>query len=477
MPFLLLLVLTLTCLQRDWPEPVGDLGSLGGALLTWGAIGFMGAVAWLQAHRLRGQLQRDPCSRPEVKKRYATFRRWHFYALLIVHCALILGGWGWVVTHFLVQGTSVVPGIDFVLLTPLLTGLVLAWASYHPLDKALAESALVQDSEPFPERWVHVFLQLRHNFLLIAPPLLLMFVQQVVLALWPGLQDDPLLLPCVGMGLLVCMYVGIPYLLRLLLNLQPLPPGQLRDRLMETARRLSFRCNDILVWNTRHTVVNALVTGPLPWLRYVVLTDRLVIELTPDEVEAVFGHEVGHIKHHHLLFYFGFLLASLVTVMGLWNLMANVVNDSAIPAWLAAQVPQINDWLEANELLAALPLLGFLGLYIFVVFGFISRRCERQADIYGCRTVSVPVFIEALEKVARLNGIHRDRPGWLMSWQHSTIGKRIEFLQKMHSDPAIEPRFQRRVSCVKWAVLLGLIAVLVALGPEHVWEVLGRMGN
>ena len=58
------------------------------------------------------------------------------------------------------------------------------------------------------------------------------------------------------------------------------------------------------------------LTGPLPFLRYVVLTDRLVQEMTPEEVEAVFGHEVGHIKHHHLLFYFGFLIASLVVVVG-----------------------------------------------------------------------------------------------------------------------------------------------------------------
>ena len=35
---------------------------------------------------------------------------------------------------------------------------------------------------------------------------------------------------------------------------------------------------------------------------------RLVEELTPEEVEAVFGHEVGHVKHHHILFYVGFFL-------------------------------------------------------------------------------------------------------------------------------------------------------------------------
>jgi hypothetical protein len=138
---------------------------------------------------------------------------------------------------------------------------------------------------------------------------------------------------------------------------------------------------------------------------------------------------------------------------------------------------------------ALLPFLSSLVLYIFVVFGFLSRRCERQADIFGCRAVScshadcpghtpeatlqpegrglcstgIRTFIQALEKVAHLNGISRSRPGWLQSWQHSTIARRVEFLQRMLVDPEVEPRFQRRVALVKWALIGGLAVVLAAL--------------
>jgi STE24 endopeptidase len=477
MPFLLLLVLALTCLQRDWPEPVANLGVLGSALLTWCTIGLMGTVAWLGAHWLLGRLQGDPSSRSTVIRRFAALRRWHFYVLVVVYFGLILAGWGRTVTNHMVHNDIATPGIDLVLLAPLFVGLVLAWAAYYPLDRALADSALVRAAEPFPGLWVHVGMQARHNGLLIAPPLVLMLLQQIVLALWPDLQKTEVVLPLIGVGMLALMYVGIPWLLRLLLNLKPLPPGPLRDRLLATARRLSFRFNDVLVWNTRHTVANALVTGPLPWLRYVVLTDRLVIELTPDEIEAVFGHEVGHIKHHHLLFYFGFLLASLVAVIGLWNVLADWLNHSVLLASAEEYTPILHGWLESNELLTMLPLLVLLGGYIFVVFGFLSRRCERQADIYGCRTVSVAAFVEALEKVALLNGISRDRPGWLMSWQHATIAQRVAFLERMHADPALEPRFQRRVGWVKWGTLLSLVVVLAVLGRENVWAALMKLAN
>src|SRR5581483_9722513 len=111
----------------------------------------------------------------------------------------------------------------------------------------------------------------------------------------------------------------------LALGLKPLPAGPLRSRLEGTARRLGFRCNDILVWGTHGGVANAMVAGVVPWLRYVILTDRLMTELTPDEIEAVFGHEMGHAKHHHMLLYLGFLAVSVMLLGVIWVWVASVV--------------------------------------------------------------------------------------------------------------------------------------------------------
>ncbi|HYV35277.1 MAG TPA: M48 family metallopeptidase, partial [Gemmataceae bacterium] len=416
-----------------------------------------------------------------VVRRYHTFRRWHAYAILVTYFLLVcFGGWGWFVGAELVKGGIVAPGTDLILLSPLFAGLMLSWAGYHPLERALAFTGFLSSAESFPGRWGYVALQTRHSFILAAPPLVLMFLQQVILVFWPSLERNQLVFPLVGLGMLGTMYAFVPWLLRLLLGLKPLPPGPLRDQLMATARRLSFRFNDILVWNTRQTVVNAMVAGPLPFLRYVILTDRLIDELTPAEIEAVFGHEVGHIKHHHLLFYFGFLLASLMAVIGFWTVLTDALANSAVQEWLTDNWPDVDAILNDYQVLSMMPLLAILGVYIVVVFGYLSRRCERQADIYGCRTVSVPVFVGALEKVARLNGISRDRPGWVQSWQHSTIARRIAFLEKMDADPALEPRFQRRVGLVKWAMLLTLAILLGALAivePANVWAVLGKLGN
>jgi Zn-dependent protease with chaperone function len=281
----------------------------------------------------------------------------------------------------------------------------------------------------------------------VLPPILLLLFQQVLFSLVKF--EEPLGEEAALIATLVIVtafLLSMPLLLRLFLGLKPLPLGPLRERLDGAARRLHFRYSNVLVWNTRHLFANAMVTGFIPWLRYIILTDRLVEELTPDEVEAVFGHEIGHIKHHHLLFYLTFFLASFLLLGLFWETI-----KEALPI-------EIRDTLRA---MSGFGKLGLLAGYTLLVFGYLSRRCERQADLFGSNTVSTDVFISALEKVAAINGIPRDRPGnWLLSWQHPTIAQRIDFLERMRDHPAQIQRFHLSIRIMQLASLC-LLAFLV----------------
>ena len=250
-------------------------------------------------------------------------------------------------------------------------------------------------------------------------------------------------------------------LLRFFLGLKPLSAGPLRDRLEASARRLGFHFSDVLVWHTRNLFANAMVTGLVPWLRYVVLTDRLIDELTPDEIEAVFGHEVGHIKHHHLIFYLIFFLTSFIMLSMAWNTLREFVKQDDIKAAIL-ELPYVGE--DIWELLRTLSSWGQLLLlagYTLLCFGFISRRCERQADLYGAKTVSTDAFISALEKVAAINGIPRHRSGnWLVSWQHPTIAQRVDFLEQMRAHPELIPNFHLGVHLIQLG-FLGLLASIL----------------
>src|SRR5262249_13913583 len=119
--------------------------------------------------------------------------------------------------------------------------------------------------------------------------------------------------------------------------------------------------------------------------------------------------------------------------------------------------------------------LSILAAYTLLVFGFLSRRCERQADLYGASTVSTDAFINALEKVAAINGIPRDRAGnWLLSWQHPTIAQRVEFLQAMRDNPARVPSFHLSIFLLRWCFFLALGVLLWCFGLPRVIELLSQ---
>ncbi|GIW79598.1 MAG: hypothetical protein KatS3mg105_1405 [Gemmatales bacterium] len=495
MPFLLLFLLALVCLPDSWPQPLAWIGVSEGnpfvfAAATWGGVAAFGFWAFITAQRA-SFLIRIPQRRDAALGKLGRSRRWHFSLLsLFLVVSVYLLGWGWTVEQFATFRGELIPGAELFVLAPYLFGLVISWLAFYDADLAAHDTSLLHHRSEFFSRWSYVSFHLRQKLALIIAPLLLLIFDKGLRRIVP--EPHWQIQIASAFFLLAIVFLGLPWILRIALGLASLPDGELRNRLEQTARRLNFRCTDILLWNTHGAIANAMVAGFLPWLRYVLLTDRLISELTPDEVEAVFGHEIGHVKHRHMYFYLGFLLISLLVVAGLWNLTA---------AHFLAQQPSLADPRTASAMgdLELLPLVMLSGGYIFLVFGFLSRRCERQADIFGCRTVScqrpdctghddgtplapnadglcptgINTFISALEKVAAINGISRHKPGWLQSWQHSTIARRVEFLQDVLQDFSIERRFQRTVFWVKSTLLAILVAAFVMLGQSQGWQALG----
>ncbi len=528
MPFLLMGFLTLACLPEPWqwdafeppPCPFPMPRELWSLILTALVLCLPLLQAFFVSQRVVRPLRRDPHLRDDVLHHYERNRFIHQLLLFGAYAlAMGLGGWGWTVNQLwhpeyagsLAEPHPVWPLAEIIVLLPFLIGMVLSWVIFYDAENALHRAAQrLIDGDPleaafaspeerefrqlnrspdrnyFGGRWSYVQFQARQKLALVCIPIIVLLGQKELARQLGGLTGwRTALLEVVGFALILIVFLVMPLVVRLVLGLKPLPPGPIRDRLEQTARRLKFRCSDILVWNTRKGMANAMVVGILPWPRYVIFTDRLLHDFTPDEIEAVFGHEVGHVKHFHMPYYFLFLSLSLF-VLGLLTL--------ALLGFLSSLgVPYVAIDPGHDEILHMVPMGALVMAYIFVVFGFISRRCERQADIYGCRAVScghrdcqehddavalapggkglcptgIRIFIRALEKVADVNGISRDRPGLLQSWQHSTIALRVAFLQQMIADPSIEPVFQRRVAFVKWGlfvVLGGLLAAVLIPG-------------
>ena len=315
MPFLLLFLLTLTCLQPEWPAPPDWLGEVGCVVVTWAGVGLLWLWAALWTHRCCRRLLQDPGQRNHWMRRFAAGRGNHFFAMLGFFLAALFLGWGWIIKPETTGRTF--PGLELLLLAPMVLGLVGSWALFYPMERTAHDVSLYPENAPFLSRWTYVGLQARHNLLLVVPPLMLLLIKQIIFSLFPDLEKAGGVVLLLSLGLLVLAFLCMPLLLRIFLGLRSMPAGPLRSRLEAAGRRLHFRFSDILVWNTRGTVANAMVTGVIPWVRYIVVTDRLSEALTPEEIEGVFGHEVGHIKHHHIFFYLLFIFTSLIALGGL----------------------------------------------------------------------------------------------------------------------------------------------------------------
>ena len=81
----------------------------------------------------------------------------------------------------------------------------------------------------------------------------------------------------------------------------PLPQGELRDKLIQLSQKANAPVENIFTMNMSKQTkeANAMFTG-LGNTKRIILGDNLVNEYTPDEIEVVIAHEMGHNLLHHI---------------------------------------------------------------------------------------------------------------------------------------------------------------------------------
>jgi STE24 endopeptidase len=145
----------------------------------------------------------------------------------------------------------------------------------------------------------------------------------------------------------------------------------------------------------------------------VLISDYLIEEFTPAEVDAVIAHELAHAKQRHVLkiavTYLCFSLSGL-------DLLFFVRNVGVLTLGVLA--------------------LFFTGL--FLLFGgnffftpYINRRFELEADHMAVKTIEDgKAMISALKRMAELNLTPQDKT--FMSWglTHPSVSERIKKIQE-----------------------------------------------
>ncbi len=207
-------------------------------------------------------------------------------------------------------------------------------------------------------------------------------------------------------------------------KVQPLEDADLTSRILNLTERAGMKVKQVEVIDAsaKTTTVNAYFTG-FSGDRRIVLYDTLLSGYTPDQIEVVLAHEMGHWYYQHV--FWSVLGLGLVGWIGLFGL-GWLLNRSWRPLGLHGPA----DVAGLPYVLAVVALASMLSLPFQ---NGISRYAERQADWFALTTSQKPAaFIELFEQFAVQNLSMVDTSGWekVIFYTHPPITERLEMAEK-----------------------------------------------
>jgi len=194
----------------------------------------------------------------------------------------------------------------------------------------------------------------------------------------------------------------------------------LADRLLKLAERANTKVRGVFKFDMskRTKSANAALTG-LGNTRRIILGDTLIDEFSPDEIETVLAHELGHHVNRDILVLVTFGIIS--TTIGLY--VASLGLNWAIGQFGFVSPADV----------AALPALALVfGIYDFITMPLnnaVTRWRERKADEYALQaTGKSEAFASAFTRLANQNLGEVDPEKWVvfMFYSHPPLGERIE---------------------------------------------------
>ena len=205
---------------------------------------------------------------------------------------------------------------------------------------------------------------------------------------------------------------------------KPLPNSELQNKLAELGNRCGVSIEDVfeIKLSKETKKANAAVAG-FGKGRRVLVGDTLLKDYSTDEIEAVFAHELGHIRLFHTWKILGFgAIVSLVCFYLTSVLFSRASNQLGFE--------NICDIAAFTLLLLFLLLVGFVLLPIQNGY---SRHLEKQADMFAlARTSNNQNLASALLKLANQN-LSDPSPNRLVElflYDHPPIGKRVAYCHR-----------------------------------------------
>jgi STE24 endopeptidase len=210
-----------------------------------------------------------------------------------------------------------------------------------------------------------------------------------------------------------------PILIEPLFNkYEPVPPGKVRDAVVEMAGRAGIPPQKIYMYNGSRQSNNFTANaGGVGSTARVAISDVAFKNASLEEVRAVTGHEIGHYVLKHT--WWGILFFSVLAIVLFW------LADRLYPRFARAfgTDAAIGDPRGVPVVIFVASLFGLLAMPLTNTF---SRTLEIQADIYSLRTENLPDALStALVKTAEYRYPRPNPVEEVIFYDHPSVEARV----------------------------------------------------
>jgi STE24 endopeptidase len=210
-----------------------------------------------------------------------------------------------------------------------------------------------------------------------------------------------------------------PVLIEPLFNkYEPVPPGQVRDAVVEMAQKAGIPPDKVYMYNGSRQSNNFTANaGGVGSTARVAISDVAFKNASLDEVRAVTGHEIGHYVLKHT--WWGILFYSVLAVVLFW------IADRTFP-WFARRFGSSAALADPRGLPVLMFMVSLFGLLASPLLNTFSRTLESQADAYSLRTENRPDALStALVKTAEYRYPRPNPVEEFIFYDHPSVERRV----------------------------------------------------
>ena len=194
-----------------------------------------------------------------------------------------------------------------------------------------------------------------------------------VILWWYDALDITTLIATVAIFNLIQWLVA-PYLVKFMYGVRKAEPTErpeLHTMLQGISQRSGIKTPQLMI--SKLTIPNAFAYGSPLTGNMVAVTDGLLTNLDPEEVEAVIGHEVGHLKHNDM--------QVMMVVSFLPSLFYILARSLLYSSWFGGGNKKNNG---GNSL----AIVGGLSMVVYFILTLLNLGLSRQREYYADRHAS-----------------------------------------------------------------------------------------